>query len=65
MGNSSTVRLMVELFPIYAFELFPIYAIRTISIIPNEILITDIRCGMINNKILEMIIYPIRNLLRE
>ena len=27
-GNSSTISLTVELFPIYAFELFPICAIR-------------------------------------
>ena len=41
-GNSSTINLTVELFPIYAFELFPIYAfelfpicaIRTIYTIP-------------------------------
>ena len=33
-GNSSTISLTVELFPIYAFELFPIYVIRTIYTIP-------------------------------
>ena len=33
-GNSSTISLTVELFPIYAFELFPICAIRTIYTIP-------------------------------
>ena len=33
-GNSSTINLTVELFPIYAFELFPICAIRTIYTIP-------------------------------
>ena len=36
MGNSSTVSLTVELFPIYAFELFPIYAIRTIYAFPAQ-----------------------------
>ena len=35
-GNSSTISLTVELFPIYAFELFPICAIRTIYTIPLE-----------------------------
>ena len=35
-GNSSTISLTVELFPIYAFELFPICAIRTIYTIPRE-----------------------------
>ena len=34
-GNSSTISLTVELFPIYAFELFPICAIRTIYTIPK------------------------------
>ena len=33
-GNSSTISLTVELFPIYAFELFPICVIRTIYTIP-------------------------------
>ena len=35
-GNSSTISLTVELFPIYAFELFPICAIRTIYTIPRD-----------------------------
>ena len=37
-GNSSTISLTVELFPIYAFELFPICAIRTIYTIPHILL---------------------------
>ena len=36
IGNSSTISLTVELFPIYAFELFSIYAIRTIFASPNN-----------------------------
>ena len=43
IGNSSTISLTVELFPIYAFELFPIYAfelfpIYVIRTIPAEAL---------------------------
>ena len=40
-GNSSTISLTVELFPIYAFELFPICAIRTIYTIPTKLPIFD------------------------